>query len=226
MPSRTFFNLPEEKRERLIQCAREEFARVPYDQVSINKIIQAAEIPRGSFYMYFTNKEDLFLYMMKEFMKSPLQLFQRLLVQSGGDPFRAFIALYDYVEEYSPPDGVGKAFQVFRHNPGLLRGFPGEPVRSSNWMEGVAGHVDWSRFSIRQEQDKEDILNILFMVTAPALGRVAFCGGSPEVRQRLQAQLDILKRGMQAPPFHPSINKLWQQKGDLNHGNDQNEPRD
>lgn len=210
MPSRTFFNLPEEKRERLLQAAREEFARVPYDQVSINKIIQSAGIPRGSFYMYFTNKEDLFLYMMEEFMKSPLQLFRRLLEQSEGDLFQAFMALYDYVVEYSPPDGVGAAFQMFRRNPGFLRGISAGPACLFNWLEGVGEYVDWSRLSIREERDKEYILNILFVVTAPALGRAAFCGGSQEVRRRLSAQLDILKRGMQAGV--PSGTNLGQEK--------------
>ena len=31
MPSATFYNLPEEKRERLLRAAREEFSRVPYE---------------------------------------------------------------------------------------------------------------------------------------------------------------------------------------------------
>ena len=60
MPSATFYNLPEEKRERLLRAAREEFSRVPYESASVNRIIQSAGIPRGSFYMYFTDKEELF----------------------------------------------------------------------------------------------------------------------------------------------------------------------
>ena len=49
MPSQTFYNLPPAKREKLLRAARAEFARVPYDQVSINRIVRAAGIPRGSF---------------------------------------------------------------------------------------------------------------------------------------------------------------------------------
>ena len=50
MPTTTFFNLPPPKREKLLRAAVAEFARRPYGEVSINRIIQAAEIPRGSFY--------------------------------------------------------------------------------------------------------------------------------------------------------------------------------
>lgn len=62
MPSKTFFHLPAEKRERLLLAAEEEFARVPYAEASINRMIRAAGIPRGSFYMYFRDKEELFHY--------------------------------------------------------------------------------------------------------------------------------------------------------------------
>lgn len=48
-----------EKRERLLLAAEEEFARVPYAEASINRMIRAAGIPRGSFYMYFRDKEEL-----------------------------------------------------------------------------------------------------------------------------------------------------------------------
>lgn len=42
MPSKTFFHLPAEKRERLLLAAEEEFARVPYAEASINRMIRAA----------------------------------------------------------------------------------------------------------------------------------------------------------------------------------------
>ena len=67
MPSATFYNLPEEKRERLLRAAREEFSRVPYESASVNRIIQSAGIPRGSFYMYFTDKEELFGHLMDSY---------------------------------------------------------------------------------------------------------------------------------------------------------------
>ena len=72
MPSATFFNLPAEKREKLLSAARAEFARVPYAEASINKMIQAADIPRGSFYMYFRDKEDLFLHLARGIWKTAL----------------------------------------------------------------------------------------------------------------------------------------------------------
>ena len=54
----------EEKRQRLLTAARKEFKRIRFSDVSINRIILNACIPRGSFYQYFEDKEDLFRYLM------------------------------------------------------------------------------------------------------------------------------------------------------------------
>ena len=59
MPSQTFFNLDYSKQKKLLDAAKQEFYKVPYTEVSINKIIQTAEISRGSFYTYFVDKNDL-----------------------------------------------------------------------------------------------------------------------------------------------------------------------
>ena len=56
----TFERLPKEKRDRILQAARAEFLRYPYEKTSINRILAEAEIPKGSFYQYFDDKADLF----------------------------------------------------------------------------------------------------------------------------------------------------------------------
>ena len=59
MPKETFYNLPEDKKKRILDAAAEEIVRVPASEMSINKIIQKADISRGSFYQYFDDKHDL-----------------------------------------------------------------------------------------------------------------------------------------------------------------------
>ena len=59
MPTSTFYHLPEQKRQKLIDAIRQEILRVPYEKISINKIIQNAGIPRGSFYQYQESQEEV-----------------------------------------------------------------------------------------------------------------------------------------------------------------------
>ncbi|WP_127849791.1 TetR/AcrR family transcriptional regulator [Lacticaseibacillus hulanensis] len=65
MPKATFFRLPDEKRNRLLDAARTEFGRTPFVKASVSNIIELAGIPRGSFYQYFEDKQDIFYYMLE-----------------------------------------------------------------------------------------------------------------------------------------------------------------
>lgn len=60
MPKQTFFNLPEEKRNHIIEVSIDEFAKAPYQNISINHLIRSMNIPTGSFYQYFEDKKDLY----------------------------------------------------------------------------------------------------------------------------------------------------------------------
>lgn len=64
MPKQTFFNLPEDKLNRIIDCAVDEFAEYGYTGASISRMVAAAGIAKGSFYQYFEDKEDLYGYVI------------------------------------------------------------------------------------------------------------------------------------------------------------------
>lgn len=62
MPKNTFFNISEDKRKRIIEAALSEFTNYPYEEVLISRISKRSDIPVGSFYQYFHDKDDLYLY--------------------------------------------------------------------------------------------------------------------------------------------------------------------
>ena len=95
MPTDTFFRLPEEKRARILEGAWSEFTAVPYAEASINRIVQTSRIPRGSFYQYFEDKNDLFLTLIDEIRDQFLDLFHDTLERSGGDLFSMPLVLLD-----------------------------------------------------------------------------------------------------------------------------------
>jgi len=64
MPKQTFFNLPDEKRQRVVETAIDEFARRSYHKARVTAIADKAGIAKGSFYQYFEDKKDLFKYIM------------------------------------------------------------------------------------------------------------------------------------------------------------------
>lgn len=94
LPTQTFFNLPEQKRQNLIDAAEKEFARVPLHEASVSNIVKAAGIPRGSFYQYFKDKEDLYFYLLKEETETRKVNFMEKLKKHNGDIIDAVTDFY------------------------------------------------------------------------------------------------------------------------------------
>lgn len=97
LPKLTFFNLPENKRETLINAAKKEFSRVPLYDASIANIVKAADIPRGSFYQYFEDKEDAYFYLLNELAKKEKGQFVSRLHHNEGDIFQTVIDYFQWV---------------------------------------------------------------------------------------------------------------------------------
>ena len=95
MPTKTFYNLPEEKKKTLLQAAINEFSKKSYDDASINQMIQESDISRGSFYMYFHDKEDLYFYLLGKFWRQSFRKLRTFLKENDGDLLQSFEDLYD-----------------------------------------------------------------------------------------------------------------------------------
>lgn len=61
----TFFNLPDEKRARIIRAALREFASSGYEKTTLDAIVQGAAISKGGLYEYISSKDDLFQYLLE-----------------------------------------------------------------------------------------------------------------------------------------------------------------
>ena len=199
MPSQTFFNLPEEKRETLLQAARREFAQKPYADASINQIIRDAGIPRGSFYMYFSDKEDLFRYLMDRHVEKLLDRLIWLLREEEGDLFAALTRMVEESGDTSRLQAQRELLQVVRNNLGVHQIYFLHSLRPHCLVERLAGYIDLSRLNLRREEELGELLHILFGITAPALCAAAVGNDLGQVLARYRVQLDILKRGMAAP---------------------------
>jgi AcrR family transcriptional regulator len=76
MPKQTFLNLPEEKRQTIVNAAIEEFAEYGLENASINRIVANSGIAKGSFYQYFEDKQDVFMYLLKVIELEKMEYFK------------------------------------------------------------------------------------------------------------------------------------------------------
>jgi AcrR family transcriptional regulator len=91
MPKQTFLNLPEEKRETIMNAAIEEFAEYGLENASTNRIVKNSGIAKGSFYQYFEDKQDVFMHLLDVIEKKELEFFKDQHPPSGNmDTFQYF----------------------------------------------------------------------------------------------------------------------------------------
>ena len=207
MPSSTFFRLPEEKRQRLLDAAWEEFSRVSFADASINQIIKEAGIPRGSFYMYFQDKEDLFHYLMEESINEMLMVFEEVLRSQGGDIFAALPAMYDHLQSRRSADrslgGMGMMSAIVNRNDGLQKGGLLEFLDPDHILKRMEGCVNPDLLDLREPEDLNCILRMLIVLIVPIMYNGIRPETDPEDREKLERALEILRRGMGAKT-HPA----------------------
>ncbi|MFP4363465.1 MAG: TetR/AcrR family transcriptional regulator [Spirochaetia bacterium] len=65
MAQETFFNLPGDKRARIINAALSAFSQKGYYQTSVEEIAKSAGVSKGSMYQYFSGKKGLYLFIVE-----------------------------------------------------------------------------------------------------------------------------------------------------------------
>lgn len=200
MPSTTFYNLPAEKRERLLSAARAEFARVPYEEASVNRMIRAAGIPRGSFYMYFTDKEELFRFLMETYSGMLSDWMGAQLARNGGDLFAAFLALFDFIQANRESVPFQELAAILHRNRQMQPGLLLEGLRPGAVLERLRPQVDLSRLDLRAETDLADLFRLLAISTLGALTAGCAGGGQADQREHLERVFSLLQRGAAAKP--------------------------
>lgn len=69
MPTKRFERLEKHKQEIIINAIKAEYQRTAYGELHFSKIAKMANISRSSLYTYFTDKEDMFLFVFKKINK-------------------------------------------------------------------------------------------------------------------------------------------------------------
>ena len=213
MPTATFFRLPEEKRERLINACWDELTRVRFTDVSINRIIAAARIPRGSFYQYFADKEDLIRYLLEDMRQYFIALLRNILEETGGDLFALPLAAYDrFISRQGHTDPMLALFiRLMTLNKGLdLQNFIGSPQgfigeREHFLPDPLWEVVDAARLRESSREYADHVFHLTCAVLAFAIvetlqysaraDQVRDPGRTARLRELTKVRMDLLRYG-------------------------------
>jgi len=145
MPLKTFFNLPPQRQQLIIEVAINEFANHSYEAASISSIVNEAKIAKGSFYQYFENKQDLYLYLVDRALEERDAFIVRADLPSIHMGFFVYLrALFQVVLEFQLANPAYTQILFRTPNHGDL------PFREEVFKRTKAALTDFMRLRIQQ----------------------------------------------------------------------------
>lgn len=204
MPTERFMRLRDAKKQMIREAAVQEFARVPFDKVSINQIIQTAGISRGSFYTYFEDKQDLLEYVFSDGNLQMKELCEKHLEESGGDFFDLLEFLFEYL--VGQLDSMKNMMEISRNvfsyqeNAKMLWK-PGWGGADMDEEEEVPVYWVWNRIDRRplKTETPEDFISVLNMGIMAVMFAVRWYYEHPErlseAKRRFAVMLEMMKYG-------------------------------
>ena len=198
MPTSTFFRLPEEKRARLIEACWDEVSRARFSEVSINRIITAAHIPRGSFYQYFEDKDDLIRYLLEDMREYFVSLLRNILVEAEGDIFAFPLMAYDrFMRADGGTDPMLKLIiDILQLNKGMdMRNLIGGPGPCPFLPDALWDVIDAGRLRRGDREYADHVFHLACAVLAFAVAEALWDPTRPGIRETLQARMDLLRYG-------------------------------
>lgn len=198
MPKDTFLKLSKEKQKKVIDAAKQEFARVPIEEVSIKNIVEQAEIARGSFYQYFESKEDLLIYILKENVENISQKLKAEIIESKGNLFDIYTNLYDLAIENFVENDEQKLFKQIFENIRTSDENIFQIVRKSKpkKIQDYYELIDTTNLKIENNEDLELICEILNGVVQKAIVKSFKKENKEQAKKEFIRQMEFLKNGI------------------------------
>lgn len=200
LPTETFLNLSKEKKNKIFEAIKNEFARVPFEKVSINKIVQDADISRGSFYMYFEDKKDMLLCVLSNYHDDLMSIIKESFIQNNGDIFAIFYDILEFTAEFgTAKENIAFCINIFSNQTvqnDILLQFESRS-RKKNYFDSLKQYVDTKSLNLQSLNDVYDIIDILIAVTQKTTVDIFLhIEEKDEILEEYKNKITILKRGM------------------------------
>ena len=193
-----FFNLKEDKKEKIEKALIKEFSRNSFEKASISNIILEANIPRGSFYQYFEDKEDAIYYIIDKYLEKEKNKIYQYLLRNKGDIFETAVNIYEDMAKITERDEnerlLKNILQEVKKNNINIFGECKEMLRSKRTIEKM---INKEELKVENDDDLQYFLRILNAIVRAismevVLKKITF----EEGKQRLIREIEILKKGM------------------------------
>ncbi|MCF7923764.1 MAG: TetR/AcrR family transcriptional regulator [Candidatus Izimaplasma sp.] len=198
MPTNTFLNLPENKKNKILEAAIDEFSEHNIGESSINKIVKGADISRGSFYTYFDDKYDL-VHFLIQLIKKPLQdKIETRFSNSDGEFIEMMLIVHDEVYDLLENEKYHRFIKhvvLFFHN-NIVNNINNKTFTLNKDNKLVLQYIDRNQFNNTNVTYLENVLRIAQTLLSDVfLEAMLKTYSKEESRKNYQMLLTILKTG-------------------------------
>jgi TetR/AcrR family transcriptional regulator len=198
VPKDTFFNLDGAKQKKIFEAAVDEFSQRRFSEASINQVVKNAKISRGSFYQYFDNKEDLYLYTLKQIGKEKLNIIGRVgELKPDADFFDGYIYMFRAALEWSIEKpkyyriGMLMELDDSRFVSELRKALP----EGFSMLKGMV-EKDIKLGRIRADVDPDLVVDIIYTLNLHILTRYYKADNKDELAKKVCEVIRIIKEGI------------------------------
>lgn len=190
MPTKNYFNLQKSKQDAILNSAKNEFSCYAYEDVSIFQIAKNAGISRASFYCYFSDKLDIYKFVLSEILDE----IKNYISKISAPPYDVFDAI-KFVFEYltlqkntNKQNLITKALENF--NPKI------EQYLTCNLhIEHKHCIIDFSNLNITKDQARYFGFAIISCLVFHILEYYHTNISSEQITKKFTSSLNILKHG-------------------------------
>lgn len=185
MPKETFYRLPDEKRERIMAAAEREFLENSFEAASINRIIKEAAIPMGSFYQYFEDKKDIFLYIVSTHKNEAFGFVESFIKDSDGDVFSFMRKAIDFMISAECSEKVEGMKRIFSQ-PWVFDMIVSDTMKGkqeeANTPKGIMfKYIDKNQLNVENDDELIALINIFASISLGLFFKIFIMGKNMEI---------------------------------------------
>ena len=198
MPTKTFLNLPQEKQNIILEASIKEFKRVLLKDASINKIIKDASISRGSFYTYFKDINDLYIYTLRKYQDKFYKLAKDSINENNGDLIKTTKQIYEIVIQDCTKElaTYKNIFLNINYNISIKNQIECDLDNKYRLIELIS-KIDKTKLNIKTEEELFYIIDIIVGIVLHGLIEIFISDKNPElVKEKLNKQIKLIEKGI------------------------------
>lgn len=191
MPTVTFYNLKEEKKNAIIAAVKKEFSRIDLIDMSVKNIVEDAKIARGSFYQYFESREDLIEYIINMEFEEEERIYLNMIKEYNNDIFEATYKFLNLLIDIQSQNA-----KYFVHLFQYLKATKILPLKSIK-MDDASSYVNMDILNLNTLDEIYAAIRIIATITFSKKIEVLEGNISKEdALQQYKEELMILKKGL------------------------------